>query len=466
LQKDSKPAAVSALKRLLELEPDEIQHRRRLRELEGAPPEATPVAAAIHPETRFDAIAEQEATDFSAYDIQVTADAPVAAPSTEDEQWSQWSISTTEVTEAPPPFGSFAETPTAPEENHFFDSALPTFEVTEPRQEPSQLAAQASLRDELESVDFYLTQGMLDVARYTLETIAENFPQHPEVRARFAQLSAAETSTDRTVISSERQRETPVQPSAPTPPIEVKVEATFAPVTEPLSSFMLQMDHQIGLQVEPSGSGMPRDTEAATIFAMPPPQQPAGNAPVSLPSLFEAKAPTVELPTLVSAPSITDSFDLFAGNEMGNLLDFLDEFKAETEQRQTTEDFETHYNLGLAYKEMDMFDEAIEEFQQAFKAILSDPVHAEYVPCCNMLAFCFAQKGLPRLAVVWLKKALEAPGRGAEVYQALRYDLADAYAAMGSLAEAYEAFAEVYAVDVQYRGVKTRMQEIASQLGK
>ncbi len=475
IQKDSKPDAISALKRLLELEPDESQYRRRLRELEGTNPmwsEAMPNTAngSENQEAGVGATPSEEASGFSAYSIQVTEDSsPDFAASKSGSEWSNWSISTAD--ESTQDFG-FGQEEEAPAETNFFETALPSFGAAE-TMEVALNAPHSNLSDELESVDFYLSQGMLDVARYTLETVAENFPNHPEVRVKFLQLTEAETKTDRTVSGAGNQQETSVSavPTAEQAKMSIEVPSMFSalPPEPPTIGFSSQADLEMGvighhLDLEFSS---PPDTEAATILLMPSPAPPQVHQLAPTPAAFEIRLPEIGLPAPPlppATPPAAPSFDLLAGSEMGDLLDFLDEFKAESEQHKPADDFETQYNLGLAYKEMEMFDEAIEEFQAAFKAVMADPMHPEYIPCCNMLAFCFAQKGLPRLAMVWLKKALEAPGRGEEVYQALRYDLADAYAAMGELKDAYETFAEVYAIDVQYRSVKTRMQEIAAQL--
>lgn len=478
IQKDSKPAAITALKRLLELEPDETHHRRRLRELEGtssSEEKQKPASESRNYESGFGDAQFESASDFSEYSIQITEDSSngFAHEAANNDQWSDWSINTEEApAQTVSDFGDF-DTETAPTTDvSFFDSALPSFGMTEASQ-AAMTASASQLHDELESVDFYLGQGMLDVARYTLEAVAANFPNHPEIQAKFAELSEAETKTDRTVTTTEQQWEQTSSPvSAPEPAEAVRPASHPLSQQTPFTGFSPQTDIEVGTIGDPLEFGAPLETEEATIFRVPPVAQPQGNHKAPAPATFDLKLPEMEFaappaatPATTSANgSTTNSFDLFAGDEMGDLLDFLDEFKAESGQRESTEDFETHYNLGLAYKEMDMFDEAIEEFQQAFKGVMADPMHAEYISCCNMLAFCFSQKGLPRLAVVWLKKALEAPGRNEEVYQALRYDLAEAYAAMGELKDAYEAFAEVYAIDVQYRSVKTRMQEISAQL--
>src|SRR5713226_10761948 len=87
-----------------------------------------------------------------------------------------------------------------------------------------------------------------------------------------------------------------------------------------------------------------------------------------------------------------------------SLEEIFREFKKGVEQQLSPEDYETHYNLGIAYKEMSLTDEAIGEFQKAAK----DPLHA--VECCSMLGLCFLEKGLPQLAIKWYKKGLETPG--------------------------------------------------------
>jgi hypothetical protein len=73
------------------------------------------------------------------------------------------------------------------------------------------------------------------------------------------------------------------------------------------------------------------------------------------------------------------------------------------------------------------------------------------------------QKGLPQAAVLWFKKALDAPGRGAEEYKALQYELGSAYEQMGDLTRAVGAFTEVYGVDVGYRDITDRLQSLQAR---
>jgi predicted DsbA family dithiol-disulfide isomerase len=80
-----------------------------------------------------------------------------------------------------------------------------------------------------------------------------------------------------------------------------------------------------------------------------------------------------------------------------------------------------------------------------------------------MLGHCFVHKGMPRAAVLWFKKGLEAPGHGEDEYKALRYELGSAYQQMGEINRALEIFTEVYGVDVSYRNIVSKLNELQAQ---
>jgi tetratricopeptide (TPR) repeat protein len=126
-------------------------------------------------------------------------------------------------------------------------------------------------------------------------------------------------------------------------------------------------------------------------------------------------------------------------------------------------DYETHYNLGLAYKEMDLFEEALEEFQTAAGLVAPDDGTARYLQCCNLLGHCFMQKGVPQLAVKWFNKGLNSAGASEDERQALRYELAAAYEQAGDLDRAIDLFTEVYGIDVSYRGVNERLRVLKAR---
>jgi tetratricopeptide (TPR) repeat protein len=137
------------------------------------------------------------------------------------------------------------------------------------------------------------------------------------------------------------------------------------------------------------------------------------------------------------------------------LEEIFREFKKGVEQQLSPEDYETHYNLGIAYKEMSLTDEAISEFQRAAKS----PQYA--VECCSMLGLCFLEKGLPQLAIKWYRKGLDTVGIREEDRLGLQYDLANLYADLGDRENAYRTFLEIYGSNASFRDVGERLKELA-----
>jgi tetratricopeptide (TPR) repeat protein len=143
----------------------------------------------------------------------------------------------------------------------------------------------------------------------------------------------------------------------------------------------------------------------------------------------------------------------------------FDEFKAEFEEDDSDSfDFENHYNLGIAYREMGLPEEAISEFQKALKDKELMNTSENYLRCCNMLGVCFMEKHLPQVAVKWFKSGLESPGHPEETYQALRYDLGCAYQMAGEFKKAMETFLDIYGANINYRDVADKIGSLKTQL--
>jgi len=137
-----------------------------------------------------------------------------------------------------------------------------------------------------------------------------------------------------------------------------------------------------------------------------------------------------------------------------SLEDIIEGFKQGVAENLAPEDFDTHFNLGIAYREMGLLDEAIGEFQLASK----DPRYI--VDCSSLLGICFLDKGLPELAIRWYRKGLEAPDIGEEKTLGLLYDMGNAYLASGDSDAAYKTFVEIYGLNSNYRDVATKLQEL------
>jgi tetratricopeptide (TPR) repeat protein len=255
------------------------------------------------------------------------------------------------------------------------------------------------MRQELESVDFYIAQGYSDIAVDTLEMLERQFGSHPDIQARRDKLAAAGGK----------------------PVVEEAAVFEFGGVEEvPVA------------RVEEAASAFDEETAYAALAGEP----------------VEAR----EQPPVAAKP-------VGSGIDAG-LAELFEEFRAAEEGDDVREDYETHYNMGTAYKEMDLIDEAIQEFQTAAGLVKAGDGTSRFLQCCNLLGHCFMQKGMPEAAVIWFKKGLSAPGHSEDEYQALRYELGAAYEQLGDFKQARDFYTEVYGVDVSYREVADKLSQL------
>jgi pilus assembly protein FimV len=146
-----------------------------------------------------------------------------------------------------------------------------------------------------------------------------------------------------------------------------------------------------------------------------------------------------------------------SGVPSGPLTELFDEFRAELGEMGADEDLETHYNLGIAFREMGLLEEAISEFQKVAQAIDRGRKFRYGMQCCTLLGLAFMEKNQPSIAAIWYERALLAPGLDGESTLALRYDLGVAQEMAGEIEDALKNFFQVYAVNIDYRDVGERI---------
>jgi hypothetical protein len=168
---------------------------------------------------------------------------------------------------------------------------------------------------------------------------------------------------------------------------------------------------------------------------------------------FSGTMPNVQ-PASVAKPQA----DPAQSGESGPLKEVFDEFRAELGEMGTEdEDLETHYSLGIAFREMGLLEEAISEFQKVAQASERGRAFRYTMQCCTLLGLAFMEKGQPAIAAIWYERALKTPGNDPESTLALRYDLGVAQESAGEPEAALKSFSQVYAMNIDYRDVAERI---------
>ena len=118
-------------------------------------------------------------------------------------------------------------------------------------------------------------------------------------------------------------------------------------------------------------------------------------------------------------------------------------------------DFQSHYDLGVAFKEMGLLDEAIAEFQKALRAPEGKLRTSE------ALGVCFFAKGAFGVAESILRRGLELPASGDQERLGVLYWLGRSLEDQGRNAEAKELYGRVFAVDIRFMDVSGRVKALA-----
>ena len=147
-----------------------------------------------------------------------------------------------------------------------------------------------------------------------------------------------------------------------------------------------------------------------------------------------------------------------------DLADMFGELKLELEEDTATaqEDPETHYNLGVAFREMGLLDEAIAELQKVCQVVDRGHPFPQIMQTYTWLAQCFLDKGVPEAAIRWYERALKLPSIDEETRIALHYELASAYETTGNKPAALTHFMDVYGSNIDYRDVAERIKALKS----
>ncbi|MBA4072835.1 MAG: hypothetical protein C0497_13505 [Gemmatimonas sp.] len=146
------------------------------------------------------------------------------------------------------------------------------------------------------------------------------------------------------------------------------------------------------------------------------------------------------------------------GDEDADFQDMLRKFKQGVAQNVEEEDHESHYDLGVAYKEMGLLDEAIAEFQKALRG-----AHLR-VRTYEALGMCFLEKGQLPVALTILQRALAEPGAGDEQLVGVLYLLGYVSEGLKKPAEAKAYYERVFAVDIQFRDVGDRLSAVEASI--
>lgn len=143
-----------------------------------------------------------------------------------------------------------------------------------------------------------------------------------------------------------------------------------------------------------------------------------------------------------------------SGDEEADFAKMLSQFKSKVSENLDADDVRAHHDLGTAYKEMGLLDEAVAEFQQALRA------DASHLPTYELMGQAFMEMGKADQAVRSLERALKAPFEVEDELVGIYYYLARAYETEGNTGKALEFYDRVFSLDINFADVTERLRAL------
>jgi pilus assembly protein FimV len=258
-----------------------------------------------------------------------------------------------------------------------------------------------------------------------------------------------------------------IQPAAP-----VERHSAEAPA---LGELVADLEASLGDDFLKGAPVAEPETVSAVAPQAPPPAAPPAVAPPAVAPMAAAaaagttpaRAATVPPPkpsTAHAMPVGAAKSSPFAEDAGVDLAEMFGELKQDLEAdlASADEDPETHYNLGIAFREMGLLDEAIGELQKACQSVERGHAFSQIMQTYTWLAQCFLDKGVPEAAIRWYDKALSVPSIDGDTRVALHYELGAAYETSGDKPSALKHFTQVYGSNIDYRDVAERIKALKS----
>ena len=304
---------------------------------------------------------------------------------------------------------------------------------------PSEVA------DDVDEADFFVKQEIYDEAISVYKRLLKKFPTNGSLMERMARATAlmnGEVPVSAAPAKAAAPKAAPVAPRVEAPKVVAKAPDVVAPIAEPKAA--------PAAVKEPPAKVEPAIAKPAAVVAAPPLAKMPAKVEEETGGFDLAAELMAELDEIAEEEEGAPSFD---ENEQVSVADVLREFRKGVDKQIGSEDKQARYDLGIAYREMGLWDEAIGEFELAS----ADP--ARRADCFSMMGMCQRDKGELDAAIKSFTEAYKVASSDKQK-AAFSYELGatlEAKGDAGSVAKAQQFYKQVQALDPGFRDVAAKL---------
>jgi tetratricopeptide (TPR) repeat protein len=198
------------------------------------------------------------------------------------------------------------------------------------------------------------------------------------------------------------------------------------------------------------------------VAPVPPPTPVAPEPPAAPrpPAVEEPDGGFIDLGAMIlgdtakKSTRFTVAYEEPSGDEEADFAKMLSQFKDKVSENLDSSDVRAHYDLGTAYKEMGLLDEAISSFQAALRA------SSDHLPTYELMGQTFLEMEQPEAAVRSLERAVESADTVEDELVGIYYYLGRAYEDLANRESAVEYYDRVFSLDINFMDVTERLREL------
>jgi tetratricopeptide (TPR) repeat protein len=281
-------------------------------------------------------------------------------------------------------------------------------------------------------VDLYIEQGLLKNARRIMDNLMMRFPEDKRVIQKIEEITQASAKSK-------------------TDDIAQKIGKVHQKETELFDQFS-------GTTLEGTrsfrGDLLDGHLTAADIFAetdlipIDKPELSAEEKYFDLTALISDELEAIQAVSNVQLRGDTSSVEKV-------LTDIVSDFRKALDNKVAKDDYESHFNLGIAFMEQELYDEAIAECKLAANS------EKLAIDSLTMIGQCFFYKKEFKEAVLWLEKSMNLAEKDSPQYFAITYEMAGLYEALDDRRQACKLYEDVQKWDAGYREVAAKLKSLS-----
>ena len=288
----------------------------------------------------------------------------------------------------------------------------------------------------ISKADLYIDQGLIRNAKRILDNLRVKFPEDARISRKIADLKEISPEVEEQKIPERVEKA-----------IE-KESQLFSQVSEKTEGITPPFSKEATEEKKITAADIFSDTDITPFISE---EGKRKYYDLNERIIGELQAISSVLNYQISGGTITD--------EKG-LGDIVAEFKRDIREKVAEENYESHYNLGIAFKEQGMFDEAIEGFQLASKD------QKLRIECYELIGSSYKEKMDFQEALKWIEKALESTEGGSRQSFALKYEQASIFEEMRDSEKAINLYREISDWNDNYRDVAHKIKKLEKLLKK